>query len=449
MGRRGGRRGGRRRSKRRSTRSKSKASKSKKKSRRRSTASSRRKSVRSKAKAKRTARKKKAKATKSKKRTTKKKTRSTAASKRRKVRSVAKAARAAKRTAKTSTSSSTSSSSKNKTKKKNSLRNKLKNKIASKTLKGKLAAKGITKKTVADKKKTISASQSRRQVRQKTKEKIATRKKLTIRGALGRLTRPASALASNIRGKPQSKLQRQLSNLKNDIAQKSTKEARFNRRADRLKKQFGLDTRDMRDLKINASVEKALGSVGLGWANKFLPKGIRDYKRTWSLGGKFRSPHKLGVRDGYRRPNTGGLKAGGVKKGLQIGRRDPTESLMSTDNTIRSGPKSPLAIQQAPVQKPKLETSKRDWLSDLYSSHNISGGKVGQPARDYWSNEAKTKGIDAVIQSIIGTSKAEGTYGGRRERDHRLTTGVRIGTESSAWKKHKRKSSFRRRPSKK
>ena len=65
-------------------------------------------------------------------------------------------------------------------KKKNSLRNRLKNKIASKTLKGKLAAKGITKKTVADKKKTISASQSRRQVRQKTKEKIATRKKINL-----------------------------------------------------------------------------------------------------------------------------------------------------------------------------------------------------------------------------------------------------------------------------
>ena len=143
------------------------------------------------------------------------------------------------------------------------------------------------------------------------------------------------------------------------------------------------------------------------------------------------------------------MKAGGVKKGLQIGRRDlhrhPVESLMSTNNTIRSEPKSALAIQQQ-RPKPKLETSKRDWLSDLYTSHNISGGEVGQPARDYWSNEAKTKGIDSVIQSIIGTSKAEGTYGGRNKR---RTLGVKIGTQSSAWRKHKRKSSFRRRPSKK
>ena len=64
----------------------------------------------------------------------------------------------------------------------------------------------------------------------------------------------------------------------------------------------------------------------------------------------------------------------------------------------------------------------QDWLSSLYSSHNISGGKLDQEARDYWSNEAKTKGRDAVIQSIIGTSKAQGTYGGRK-KPQRINTG--------------------------
>ena len=66
----------------------------------------------------------------------------------------------------------------------------------------------------------------------------------------------------------------------------------------------------------------------------------------------------------------------------------------------------------------------QDWLSQLYSSHNISGGKLDQGARDYWSNEAKTKGRDAVMQSIIGTSKAQGTYGGRK-KPRRITTGSR------------------------
>ena len=64
-----------------------------------------------------------------------------------------------------------------------------------------------------------------------------------------------------------------------------------------------------------------------------------------------------------------------------------------------------------------------DWLSDLYRSHNIAGGKLDQGARDYWSNEAKTKGRDATIQSIIGTSKAQGTYGGRK-KPRRINTGT-------------------------
>ena len=65
-----------------------------------------------------------------------------------------------------------------------------------------------------------------------------------------------------------------------------------------------------------------------------------------------------------------------------------------------------------------------DWLGDLYSSHNISGGKLDQGARDYWTNEAKTKGRDAVMQSIIGTAKAQGTYGGRK-KPQPINTGSR------------------------
>jgi len=65
----------------------------------------------------------------------------------------------------------------------------------------------------------------------------------------------------------------------------------------------------------------------------------------------------------------------------------------------------------------------QDWLSQLYSSHNINRGKLDQGARDYWTNEAKTKGRDAVIKSIIGTSKAQGTYGGRK-KPRRINTGT-------------------------
>jgi len=80
-------------------------------------------------------------------------------------------------------------------------------------------------------------------------------------------------------------------------------------------------------------------------------------------------------------------------------------------NTLVKPPSRSIRGPQRPTQ-PAMGPQ-QDWLGDLYSSHNINQGKLDQSARDYWSNEAKTKGRDAVMQSIIGTSKAQGTYGGR------------------------------------
>lgn len=259
MARRGGRRGGRR-SKRRSTRSKSKASKSKKRStRRRSTASSKRKSVRSKAKAKRTSRKKKAKATKSRKSTTKR--RSTAASKRKSVRKAA----AKKRAATTK------------------------------------------KKVTPSKKKTVSAAASRKQVRRKVKDKIATRKKLTF-GA------PANASTNTPK---RTKFKQQLRNLRKDIAQKSTKEARFQRRDDRMSRITGRDYDNMKpSFTVKANVDQAARKYGFQ-NNRFykaLPKAVKNFKYNYT----FKSPGKLSIRqkrlrgwksgDGDRRRTGGGVR---------------------------------------------------------------------------------------------------------------------------------------------
>jgi hypothetical protein len=86
-------------------------------------------------------------------------------------------------------------------------------------------------------------------------------------------------------------------------------------------------------------------------------------------------------------------------------------------------PRGVFGTPARPSQRPAMGPQ-QDWLGSLYSSHNISGGKLDQSARDYWSNEAKTKGRDAVSRSIIGTSKAQGTYGGRKE-PQRIDTGSR------------------------
>ena len=82
--------------------------------------------------------------------------------------------------------------------------------------------------------------------------------------------------------------------------------------------------------------------------------------------------------------------------------------------------------------RPPRGGPERDWLSELYSTHNISGGKLDEEARNYWSKEAKTKGRDAVMQSIIGTSKAQGTYGGRR-KPQRIDTGRPPNPRTLPW----------------
>jgi len=65
---------------------------------------------------------------------------------------------------------------------------------------------------------------------------------------------------------------------------------------------------------------------------------------------------------------------------------------------------------------------RRDWLSSLYKSHNINKGNLDKKSRDYWTREAANRGRAEVMRSIIGTSKAQGTYGGRK-KPRRINTG--------------------------
>ena len=64
---------------------------------------------------------------------------------------------------------------------------------------------------------------------------------------------------------------------------------------------------------------------------------------------------------------------------------------------------------------PQVEAPKDDWLGAFYNQYNIGGrgGNLDQEARDYWTNEAKTKGRKAVLDTIRNTAKNQGTWGGR------------------------------------
>jgi len=206
-------------------------------------------------------------------------------------------------------------------------------------------------------------------------------------GGLRAAASRAAAKAAN--KKQQTKLRQQISNFQARVKQLSTPEAKRERIRRRLRDQHGLDYDRMREgMTIKADIGMALNrahkipgtnikvKVPKSWVKR-VPQSIKNVKFNHTL----RSPTKLGAADGWTRKNA----------------RFPRNN-----NSIRQA----MLARTGPQQ---------DWLADLYSSHNINQGNLDQGARDYWSNEAKTRGRDAVIQSIIGTSKAEGTYGGRKK----------------------------------
>jgi len=332
------------------------------------------------------------------------------------------ASQRAKRASRSPSKSSPSSKTKSKSTKKkkvNRARQKLNKKIQSKKLstKVKSVTKAVAKKKADAKKKTISASQSRKQVRQKTKQKIATRKKINMPslGRIGRTLRnirqPMSGLSSmainSVMGRPgiaSTIAQAAVNNLgkqnqrTRDMSKLSPQQQRkYQRLSEKTGRDYSIRNPTFR-LNMNMKdIAKFAGLDKQGWYNK-VPASIRNAQVNKQFYG---NPMKKGWHSSQRTGRGQGIS----DRRDQYARPMPidTEQIPSDfGRPIRGILRERMGPQQ-------------DWLSQLYSSHNISGGKLDQGARDYWSNEAKTKGRDAVMQSIIGTSKAQGTYGGRKK----------------------------------
>jgi len=221
----------------------------------------------------------------------------------------------------------------------------------------------------------------------------------SVRKAVGRVARgigkSLKGRAANAAGTAtsrRSRLRRQLSNLKTDVQQKSTKEARSNRRHDRFKRQLGLDTRDMRNMKINVNVDRAAKHYGLD-TNRFtkglygsLPKAVKNFRFNAELGGKFRSPHKLGVREGYRKPTQGG--------------RNQTIAA----NTMN---------QLASLRGGSLRADPSQDISRMYD--NLLGRKADQEGLDYWTNEFTSGKSD--MEGIRRAMLASEEFKGRSDAD--------------------------------
>ena len=260
-------------------------------------------------------------------------------------------------------------------------------------------------------------SKANRNQNKKARRTVKSVKKAVSRVAktIGKGFRGAAAHAANAAGvKQKSKLQQQISNFNQRVKQMSTPEARRERINKRLYNQHGLDYSRMNEgMTIKANVGMALNRehkipgtnikirVPKSWVKR-IPQSIKNIKFNHTL----RSPTKLGPRDGWTRKNAQYNRSMGKRN---IWPEDTIDPAIQTD----TGPQ-------------------QDWLGSLYRDHNIAGGKLDSKARDYWSNEASTKGRDAVIRSIIGTSKAQGTYGGpKKSNTIRLTPTYTKQTKAS------------------
>ena len=178
---------------------------------------------------------------------------------------------------------------------------------------------------------------------------------------------------------------------------------------------------NMRDIARFAGLDKS------GLYNR-LPSSIRNAQVNKQFYG---NPTKRGWHSSQRTGRGQGLRTADFRDSNRDGiddrdqyttgqpRQIPPLRHADFGREIRGIPREPMGPQQ-------------DWLGDLYRTHNINQGSLDQGARDYWTNEAKTKGRDAVMQSIIGTSKAQGTYGGPK-KPRRISTGSRRRGGGGIW----------------
>ena len=189
---------------------------------------------------------------------------------------------------------------------------------------------------------------------------------------VGAAMRAAKATTSAVKTR-KSKLRQQLSNLRRNVQQQSTKEARYNRRKDRLKRQHGLDYSRMNDsFKVGVNVDQAARHLGIS-DNRFyraLPKSIRSLKFQHQM----KAPTKLGVRDGYRAPNRGGeTVAANTRNQLASLRADPSQD-----------------------------------IGMMYQ--NILGRESDQEGLDYWTNEFKSgrQSMDDIRKQFVRSDEFQG-----------------------------------------
>ena len=293
----------------------------------------------------------------------------------------------------------------------------------------------------------------------KNQNKKARRTVKSVSKAIGKAFKGAAAHAGGHTKKP-SKLRQQISNLRSNIQRQSTPEAKKQRRADRLRKQFGLDYSSMNpSFKVDVSVDQAARRLGIHQnpLYKRLPRDVRNWKFKYQT----QAPTKRGIRDGYRAPDRGGQNiASATKDQLQSIRSETPGQYGGTNNWLdfyrpenqerlrkdyqeqerRSLPKPIRGQDQQgpgfglfpmptprPIKggltpgrpRPIRGKPQPDTIAMMYE--NILGREADQGGLDYWKNELSSgrQTKDAIRQNILRSDEFQGRSEADREAAHR------------------------------
>ena len=169
---------------------------------------------------------------------------------------------------------------------------------------GGVGSSGSKSKSNKSKSKSTGGSRGRSSNTRGGQSKANRNQNKKARTAVSKAFSGGAAHAAGHTKKP-SKLRQQISNLRNNIQRQSTPEAKKQRRADRLRRQFGLDYSSMNpSFKVDVSVDQAARRLGIHQnpLYKRLPRDVRNWKFKYQT----QAPTKRGIRDGYRAPNRGG-----------------------------------------------------------------------------------------------------------------------------------------------
>ena len=224
-------------------------------------------------------------------------------------------------------------------------------------------------------------SKANRNQNKKARRTVSSVKKAVSKVAknVGKAFKGRGASAATNQAKPKSKLKQQLSNLKKNIAEQSTKEARFKRRDDRLRNQFGLDYSRMNpSFKIDASIDQAAQKLGIRnhpLYQKYVPKDVKNWKFKYQM----RAPTKLGISDGYRAPNRGG-------------------------QTIATNTRNQLAS----LKGMGLRADPSQDIGRMYE--NLLGRTADQEGLDYWTNEFTSgkSDMEGIRRHILASDEFQG-----------------------------------------